>query len=126
MCVATLNFSSSEPRLNIESGFDYKSVTNSLLIKIETPYKSNFKFFLFYFIYSLVQKNLVQATYWHDPLNEKVYKQKSNFLADINNERVVNKAYVDRLQSLEKWVFCFLHHICARSTLLAFKTKSSF
>lgn len=31
---------------------------------------------------------LVQAEYWHDPLNEQEYKDKSVFLADINNEKV--------------------------------------
>ena len=35
-----------------------------------------------------VQENLVQAEYWHDPLNEKEYRQYSVFLADINQERV--------------------------------------
>ncbi len=35
-----------------------------------------------------VQKNLVQAEYWHDPLNEDEYKEKSVFLADINQENV--------------------------------------
>jgi palmitoyl-protein thioesterase len=37
---------------------------------------------------SFVQHNLVQAEYWHDPLNEKEYKTYSVFLADINQERV--------------------------------------
>ena len=31
---------------------------------------------------------LVQAEYWHDPLNEDEYRQKSVFLADINQEQV--------------------------------------
>lgn len=35
-----------------------------------------------------VQKILVQAQYWHDPLNEKLYREKSLFLADINQEIV--------------------------------------
>lgn len=51
-----------------------------------------------------LQKMLVQATYWHDPLNEEAYRAKSTFLAKINNERVYNKAYVKRLQALEKFV----------------------
>lgn len=83
---------------------------------------------MFYLNYSLVQKNLVQATYWHDPLNEKVYKQKSSFIADINNERVVNKAYVDRLQSLEKWVLFlstfFAPYLCTLHIISIFETKS--
>lgn len=49
-----------------------------------------------------VQKLLVQATYWHDPLNEAEYKAKSTFLADINNERAVNQTYIDNLQKLER------------------------
>ncbi|KJH50576.1 palmitoyl protein thioesterase [Dictyocaulus viviparus] len=35
-----------------------------------------------------VQKSIVQAQYWHDPLHEEEYKKGSIFLADINNERV--------------------------------------
>ena len=37
---------------------------------------------------SYVQKHLVQAQYWHDPLNEAEYRNVSLFLADINQERV--------------------------------------
>lgn len=32
--------------------------------------------------------SLVQAQYWHDPLNDDLYKKHSLFLADINQERV--------------------------------------
>lgn len=32
--------------------------------------------------------SLVQAQYWHDPLNDDLYKKRSLFLADINQERV--------------------------------------
>ncbi|XP_064604574.1 palmitoyl-protein thioesterase 1-like [Liolophura sinensis] len=39
---------------------------------------------------SYVQENLVQAEYWHDPLNEAEYKAKSVFLADLNQENVRN------------------------------------
>ena len=35
-----------------------------------------------------VQKHLVQAQYWHDPLDEAEYRAKSLFLADINQENV--------------------------------------
>ena len=31
--------------------------------------------------------SLVQAEYWHDPLNEEKYRDKSIFLADINQEK---------------------------------------
>lgn len=47
----------------------------------------------------------MQATYWHDPLNEKEYKKSSTFLADINNERTLNVDYIQNLRSLEKLVF---------------------
>ncbi|KAM7348838.1 palmitoyl-protein thioesterase 1-like [Cochliomyia hominivorax] len=50
------------------------------------------------------QLELVQATYWHDPLNEKKYIAKSTFLADINNEMFVNGLYADNLNKLEKFV----------------------
>ncbi|XP_018563499.1 palmitoyl-protein thioesterase 1 [Anoplophora glabripennis] len=51
-----------------------------------------------------VQKKLVQATYWHDPLNEDEYKNYSSFLADINNERSINTDYIKNLQNLENFV----------------------
>ncbi|XP_049874313.1 palmitoyl-protein thioesterase 1 [Pectinophora gossypiella] len=53
---------------------------------------------------SWVQNGLVQATYWHDPLNEAKYKEKSIFLADINNERKINKTYVKNLKKLQHFV----------------------
>ncbi|XP_068618380.1 palmitoyl-protein thioesterase 1 [Battus philenor] len=54
--------------------------------------------------YSWVQQSLVQATYWHDPLNEKLYKKQSQFLSDINNERKINKTYIENLNRLENFV----------------------
>ncbi|XP_030644780.1 palmitoyl-protein thioesterase 1 isoform X2 [Chanos chanos] len=51
-----------------------------------------------------VQKHLVQAQYWHDPLNDDLYKKHSLFLADINQERGVNETYKKNLMSLEKFV----------------------
>ncbi|XP_052870898.1 palmitoyl-protein thioesterase 1-like isoform X1 [Anopheles cruzii] len=51
-----------------------------------------------------MQNFLVQATYWHDPLNEEAYKNFSTFLADINNERTVNQTYINNLQLLNKFV----------------------
>ncbi|KAL0962447.1 hypothetical protein UPYG_G00340120 [Umbra pygmaea] len=53
---------------------------------------------------SLVQKHLVQAQYWHDPLNDDLYRKYSLFLADINQERVVNETYKKNLQLLENFV----------------------
>nr|XP_020453249.1 palmitoyl-protein thioesterase 1 [Monopterus albus] len=52
----------------------------------------------------LVQKHLVQAQYWHDPLNDDLYKKYSLFLADINQERGVNETYKKNLQLLDKFV----------------------
>lgn len=57
------------------------------------------------FCFRWVQRYLVQATYWHDPLNENEYKKYSTFLADINNERTLNVDYIQNLRSLEKLVF---------------------
>ncbi|XP_066152563.1 palmitoyl-protein thioesterase 1 [Euwallacea fornicatus] len=51
-----------------------------------------------------VQNALVQATYWHDPLNEQEYKNYSSFLSDINNEKEVNQNYVTNLQALDNFV----------------------
>ncbi|XP_054712477.1 palmitoyl-protein thioesterase 1-like [Uloborus diversus] len=51
-----------------------------------------------------IQKHLVQAQYWHDPLHEDEYKAKSIFLADINNERVRNETYKTNLKKLENFV----------------------
>ncbi|KAG6444742.1 palmitoyl-protein thioesterase 1 [Manduca sexta] len=53
---------------------------------------------------SWVQSSLVQATYWHDPLNEDNYKQSSIFLAEINNEKSVNKTYIQNLNKLDNFV----------------------
>jgi len=51
-----------------------------------------------------VQNHLVQAEYWQDPLNFEEYKQKSVFLADINNERVFNETYKQNLKKLQNFV----------------------
>ncbi|KAL0270574.1 UNVERIFIED_CONTAM: hypothetical protein PYX00_007940 [Menopon gallinae] len=52
-----------------------------------------------------VQNGLVQAQYWHDPLNEKDYKTYSIFLADINNEKASkNESYIENFKKLEKLV----------------------
>ncbi|XP_068602925.1 palmitoyl-protein thioesterase 1 isoform X2 [Brachionichthys hirsutus] len=56
-------------------------------------------------VYSdFVQEHLVQAQYWHDPLNDDLYKNKSLFLADINQERAVNETYKKNLQLLENFI----------------------
>jgi palmitoyl-protein thioesterase len=51
-----------------------------------------------------VQKALVQATYWHDPLHEQEYQNYSSFLSDINNELTINNDYVQRLQKLDNLI----------------------
>ncbi|XP_044281210.1 palmitoyl-protein thioesterase 1 isoform X2 [Varanus komodoensis] len=51
-----------------------------------------------------VQERLVQAQYWHDPLNEEEYRKKSLFLADINQERGFNQTYKKNLMTLRKFV----------------------
>ena len=75
-----------------------------------------------------VQKHLVQAQYWHDPLDEAEYRAKSLFLADINQEnvslssfhiwslsdgnrirthnRLVRKRTLNHLIKLVKWLSC--------------------
>ena len=43
--------------------------------------------------------------YWHDPINLDEYVAKSQFLAEINNEREVkNASYAENLKKLENFV----------------------
>ncbi|KAK8743905.1 hypothetical protein OTU49_000905 [Cherax quadricarinatus] len=51
-----------------------------------------------------IQTSLVQAQFWHDPLHDDEYRNKSIFLADINNERVLNEHYRDNLKKLDNFV----------------------
>lgn len=52
-----------------------------------------------------VQSHLVPAQYFRDPLQLDSYLEHSNFLADINNERVLkNKTYKENLSRLERFV----------------------
>ncbi|XP_005098447.1 palmitoyl-protein thioesterase 1 [Aplysia californica] len=53
---------------------------------------------------SWIQDNLVQAEYWHDPLNEAEYRAKSVFLADINQEKAFNATYKANLMKLKNLV----------------------
>jgi len=53
---------------------------------------------------SWIQNKLVQAEYWHDPNNLDEYREKSIFLADINQERTVNPAYKTNLMKLKNFV----------------------
>jgi len=53
---------------------------------------------------SFVQTSLVQAEYWHDPLAEKEYREKSIFLADINNELIYKDDYKQNLLKLSNFL----------------------
>jgi palmitoyl-protein thioesterase len=50
------------------------------------------------------QGSIAQATYWHDPINTALYRASSTFIADINNEHIINGDYKHRLKKLEKFV----------------------
>ncbi|XP_065882733.1 palmitoyl-protein thioesterase 1-like [Dysidea avara] len=51
-----------------------------------------------------VQYELVQAEFWHDPLNEAEYRKKCIFLPDINQENTQNEAYKENLMKLHNFV----------------------
>ncbi|XP_018357055.1 PREDICTED: palmitoyl-protein thioesterase 1 isoform X2 [Trachymyrmex septentrionalis] len=51
-----------------------------------------------------VQNSLIQASYWHDPLQENEYQRKNLFLAEINNENINNIEYKNNLQKLRALV----------------------
>jgi len=51
-----------------------------------------------------IQNTLVQAEYWHDPINEQLYIDNSVFLGDINNEKTINNDYKTNLLKLENMV----------------------
>uniref|UniRef100_A0A2S2N880 Palmitoyl-protein thioesterase 1 n=1 Tax=Schizaphis graminum TaxID=13262 RepID=A0A2S2N880_SCHGA len=59
---------------------------------------------LLYFVFRWVQDSLVQAEYWHDPIKESDYIKGSNFLADINNEHIINTNYRENLLKLKNFV----------------------
>lgn len=50
------------------------------------------------------QNHIAQATYWHDPIRVKQYRERSTFIAEINNEKSINKDYVYRLHRLNKFI----------------------
>lgn len=61
--------------------------------------------FLSLFAYTeWAQNHIAQATYWHDPINTRDYIKYNTFIADINNEKTINKDYIYRLQRLNKFV----------------------
>lgn len=52
-----------------------------------------------------IQSFLVQAEYWHDPMHPDKYAEKSQFIAEINNEgSEMNAEYADNLKNLEHFV----------------------
>ncbi|TGO34166.1 hypothetical protein BHYA_0209g00040 [Botrytis hyacinthi] len=54
---------------------------------------------------TFVQSRLVPAQYFRDPENLDSYLEYSNFLADINNERVLkNETYKSNMEKLERFV----------------------
>jgi len=55
-------------------------------------------------IFSWIQDSFVQAEYWHDPTKETDYIKGSYFLADINNERIINTSYRENLLKLKNFV----------------------
>lgn len=68
-----------------------------------------------------VQSHIVQAQYWHS-LNEQEYRNHSLFLADINNEREVNKIYKENLVKLANLVLIQFEN----DTMVYPKESSSF
>jgi len=54
---------------------------------------------------TFVQNRLVPAQYFRDPNQYDSYLEHSNFLADINNERILkNQTYKENLEKLERFV----------------------
>eukprot|EP00795_Rhopilema_esculentum_P007651 gene7651-13472_t len=47
---------------------------------------------------------LVQAEYWHDPTKEQEYKEKSIFLAEINQEKEFKQSYKTNLMKLKNFI----------------------
>lgn len=52
----------------------------------------HFNYFLRY-----IQNSLIQASFWHDPLQKDEYQKKNLFLADINNENTNNTVNILKL-----------------------------
>ncbi|XP_055911805.1 palmitoyl-protein thioesterase 1 [Eupeodes corollae] len=50
------------------------------------------------------QRDIVQATYWHDPENEEKYRNLSTFISPINNALHRNEDYIRNLQQLNKFI----------------------
>jgi len=59
----------------------------------------------FFAYFRIIQNNFVQASYWHDPLDENTYKGYSLFLADINQERVIRSYFSNFLIKINVYIF---------------------
>lgn len=57
-----------------------------------------------------IQSSLIQAAYWHDPTKESLYRERSIFIADLNNEKVYNSTYKHNLQQLDNLVLVGFEH----------------
>merc|ERR1711962_1158568 len=52
-----------------------------------------------------IQEGLIQAQYWHDPLDLELFKEKSIFIADVINGRdIKNETTKENMQKLENLV----------------------
>jgi len=51
-----------------------------------------------------IQEMVVQAQYWHDPINEDEYRTKNIFLPDINQENSINETYRSNIKQLSNLV----------------------
>ncbi|KAF2355833.1 Palmitoyl protein thioesterase [Trinorchestia longiramus] len=51
-----------------------------------------------------IQNRLIQAQYWHDPLDEEAYREGNILMPDINQENSINEDYKQNLMSLENFV----------------------
>ncbi|KAF2889535.1 hypothetical protein ILUMI_16638, partial [Ignelater luminosus] len=72
---------------------------------VTTQNCENIRRALNYLVYlGVIQRSIVPATYWHNPLDSKAYVNGSSYLADINNEKYINQTYIKNLQSLENFV----------------------
>ncbi|VDM22747.1 unnamed protein product [Hydatigera taeniaeformis] len=61
---------------------------------------------------AFIQSHFVQAQYWHDPYNETLYREKSQFLAEINQEKVQNQTYKNNLLRASNLVLVrFMHDV---------------
>ena len=63
----------------------------------------------------------MQAQYWHDPLHFDTYVEKSQFIAEVNNEKAEkNSSYAINLASLENFVLVKHNQVIYLSFLFIF------